>query len=108
MIIFHSNKTNSNIILVSGQLNSVDIKMELDTSAARSLSSTTDHETFWTRCNKPKIPPITETLRVYGDTPVPIVSEISIEAMSEVNSQSKNVKFSVVQGHELIMSRGFE
>ena len=35
--IFYSVKTNFNPILVSGQLNNVDVKMELETGATRSL-----------------------------------------------------------------------
>ena len=101
--IFYSNKTNSNPILVSGQLNSVDVKMELDTGAARSLISTTDYDSLWTKSKKPKILPTTETLRVYGGSPLPVVGEISVQATLGDKSKLRKVKFIVVQGHGPIL-----
>ena len=94
--IFHSNNKNSEPFYVFVKIQDKSIRMELDTGAALSLISYTDYLKLWSDNDRPKLMKSSESLRVYGGSPITIMGEINVLATYK-NRDPTNVSIIVVK-----------
>lgn len=101
-----STTISTNPILLTARLANIDVQVEIDTGASRSVLSSSLYNSLWSKSKRPKLLPPTQQLRVWGGKQLSILGEIKVLTeicATKVYSKPKLASFVVVEGHGPIL-----